>query len=153
MQARGCKPTKGNVQQIRGPGPSRVVFSFPLSKPLLQSMYQGSLSPCTLSFSCSLLGSHSLGMTMSVLHFLYVAWPYPWNVGNVCFTFLLCVIVLYMMYVCMYICVCVCVCVVRDVSLKKKRFGYLFRVPLFLGKWYGVATYFSLYKKKEKKKY
>ena len=31
---------------------------------------------------------------------------------------------------------------------QKERFGYLFRAPLFLGKWYGVTTYFSLYKKK-----
>ena len=31
MQARGYKPTKGNVQQIRGTSPSKVVFSFSLS--------------------------------------------------------------------------------------------------------------------------
>ena len=43
---------------------------------------------------------------------------------------------------------------VRDLDEKrttKKRFGYLFRPPLFLGKWYGVATYFSLYKKGKEK--
>ena len=40
---------------------------------------------------------------------------------------------------------------VRDMSLKKRRFRYIFRVPLFLGKCYRVTTYFSLYKKKEKK--
>ena len=42
--------------------------------------------------------------------------------------------------------------IVRDKSLKtkKKRFVYLFRAPLFLGMWYGVATYFSLYKRKKK---
>ena len=48
-------------------------------------------------------------MAMSILHFLYLARPYPWDVGNVCLSFLLCVIALCMMYV--YICVCVCVCV------------------------------------------
>ena len=56
-----------------------------------------------LLFSCPLLGLHSLGMAMSVIHFLYLAEPYPWNVGNVWFTFLLCVIALYMMHVCIYI--------------------------------------------------
>ena len=39
---------------------------------------------------------------------------------------------------------------VRDwenwVSQKRETFGVLFRAPLFLGKWYGVTTYF-LYKK------
>ena len=52
-----------------------------------------------------------LGFGNSVLHFLYLAGPYLWNVGNVCFTFLLCVIALCMMYVyvCIYIYACVCV--------------------------------------------
>ena len=40
---------------------------------------------------------------MSILHFLYFAGPYPWNVGNVYFTFMLCVITLCMMYVYIYI--------------------------------------------------
>ena len=40
---------------------------------------------------------------MSVLHFLYLTRPYPWNVGNVYFTFLLCVTALCMIYV--YMCV------------------------------------------------
>ena len=49
----------------------------------------------------------------------------------------------------------------RIVPIKKKKIGNLvwetcpskkeiqvpFGAPLFLGKWYGVATYFSLYKK------
>ena len=30
---------------------------------------------------------------------------------------------------------------------KREIFGVLFREPLFLGKWCGVATYFFLYKK------
>ena len=34
---------------------------------------------------------------------------------------------------------------------QKKKFGYLFRAPIFLGKWYGVVIYFSLYKKLRKK--
>jgi len=45
-------------------------------------------------------------MTMSVLYFLYLIGPYTWNVGNVYFTFLLCVIALRMMYVYLYILVC-----------------------------------------------
>ena len=42
------------------------------------------------------------------------------------------------------------VATVRDVSLKKEIW-VPFRAPLFLGKWYEVATYFSLYQKKKKK--
>ena len=38
------------------------------------------------------------------------------------------------------------VAIVRDVSFKKE-IRVPFEVPLFLGKWYGAATYFSLYKK------
>ena len=55
-----------------------------LSKPLLQSMYQGP-PPCTpfTFFSCFLLGPCSLGMAISILHFLYLASPHPWNFGNV----------------------------------------------------------------------
>ena len=40
----------------------------------------------------------------------------------------------------------------EKVPLKKKDFCVLFRVPLFLGKWCGVTTYF-LYKKIRKTKY
>ena len=50
-----------------------------------------------------MLGPHSLRMAISILDFLYLAGLYPWNIGNVWFTFLLCVIVLCIMYVCMYI--------------------------------------------------
>ena len=52
-----------------------------------------------------------LGMAMSVLHFLYLTEPCPWNVGNVCFTFLLCGIALCMMYVCIYIYIYMPACV------------------------------------------
>ena len=45
-----------------------------------------------------------MGMAIFVLHFLYLTGPYPWNVGNICFTFLLYVIALCVMYVCMYVC-------------------------------------------------
>ena len=38
----------------------------------------------------------------------------------------------------------------ENASKKKRDFRYLFRAPLFLGKWCGVATYF-LYQKKKKK--
>ena len=44
---------------------------------------------------------------------------------------------------------------VRDVSLKKKErekdSGTFLRHLSFLGKWYGITTYFSLYKKIRKK--
>ena len=55
----------------------------------------------------------SLGMVMSVLHFLYLVGSYPWNVDNVCFTFLLYVIALCMMYVyvCVYIYIYIYICV------------------------------------------
>ena len=52
-----------------------------------------------------------MGMAISALHFLYLAGSYPWNVGNVWFTFLLCVIALYMMYVCMCIYIYIYACV------------------------------------------
>ena len=61
--------------------------------------------------SCTLLGPRSQGMAMPDLLFLYLAWPYPWNIGNVWFTFLLRVFALCMIYICVYVCVCVCVCV------------------------------------------
>ena len=107
-QARGRKPIKGQclIDQWAQPLQSGFLFLF-VSKPLLQSMYQGFPSPCTLYFSCPLLGPRSLGMAMFVLQFLYLSGPYSWNVGNVCFTFLLCVIALCMMYVYIYACTCV----------------------------------------------
>ena len=52
-----------------------------------------------LLFSYFLLVPHSLGMAMSVLHFLYLVGPYPWNIGNVWFIFLLYVIALCTMHV------------------------------------------------------
>ena len=52
--------------------------------------------------SCTLLGPHSLGMTMFDLLFLYLVGPYLWNVGDVWFNFLLCVLVLCMIYI--YVC-------------------------------------------------
>ena len=51
---------------------------------------------------------------MSVLHFLYLAGPYPWNVGNVWFTFTLCVITLCMMYVYLYLLVYGWLCTLYD---------------------------------------
>ena len=56
----------------------------------------------------------SLGMAMSILHFLYHVGPYPWNVGNVCFTFLFSVIILCMMYVYLYMLVCGWSCTLYD---------------------------------------
>ena len=40
----------------------------------------------------------------------------------------------------------------RRMSLKKKRFGYLFRSLLFLGKWCGVALIDFMQKRKRKRK-
>ena len=60
-----------------------------------------------LYLSCTLLGPCSLDMTMFDLHFSYLVGPYPWNVGDVWFIFLLCMLALCIMYVCVYLCVCV----------------------------------------------
>ena len=49
-------------------------------------------------------------MEMLVSYFLYLAGPYLWDVDNVCFTFLLCVMALCMMYVCVYIYIYACMC-------------------------------------------
>ena len=62
-------------------------------------------------FFCSFLGSCSLGMAMSVLNFLYLARLYPWNIGNVWFTFSFCVIALCLMCVYIYMPACVWVIV------------------------------------------
>ena len=83
-------------------------FSFSLSLSLSLSLLSRAcirvpLHVPPLPFSCSLLGPHSLGMAMFVLHFLYLAGPYPWKVDNVWFTFLLCVVALCMMYVYLYL--------------------------------------------------
>ena len=58
--------------------------------------------------------ANSMGMAMFVLHFLYLARPYPWNVGNVWFTFPLCVITLCMMYVYLYLLVYGWLCTFYD---------------------------------------
>ena len=56
QKGQGCKPTNGNDQQIKGPGPSRAAFSFPLFKPLLQSMYQGPHACTPFYFPTPFLG-------------------------------------------------------------------------------------------------
>ena len=60
-----------------------------------------------LYFSCTFLRLCSSGMEMPNLLFLYISGLYPYDVGNVWFIFLLCMLALCMMYV--YVCVCVCV--------------------------------------------
>ena len=50
-------------------------------------------------------------MEMLVSYFLYLAGPYLWDVDNVRFTFLLCVMALCMMYVCVYIYIYMPACV------------------------------------------
>ena len=75
-------------------------FSLSLSLNLSQESCIRVPSLCILYLSCTLLGPSSIGMAMSILHFLYPSRPYPWNVGNVYFIFLLCLIALCMMYIC-----------------------------------------------------
>ena len=74
MHARRCKPTKGNVQQIKGPIPYKAVFSFFLFLSLFsRSCIKVPPLLVPIYFSYSLLVPHSLGMAMSILHFLYLA--------------------------------------------------------------------------------
>ena len=80
--------------------PSGYIFPSLLASSLEHCIKVSSL--CTLYLSCTLLRLCSLGMAMSILHFLYLVRPYPWDVGNVYFTFLLCLIALCMMYVYLY---------------------------------------------------
>ena len=84
-----------------------------------------------LLFSYSLLRPCSLGMAMSILHFLYFAGPYPWNVGNVLFTFLLCVIALCIMYVYIYIYIYAYMCVDDCALCMMDSRGYMSE-PLYL---------------------
>ena len=53
-------------------------------------------------------------MALFVLHFLYLIGLYPWDVSNVCFTFMLCVIALCMMYVYLYMLVYGWLCTLYD---------------------------------------
>ena len=79
-----------------------MVFSLPFSQPFSLESCTRAPSLCTLYLSCTLLGLRTLGMIMFDLHFLYLAGPYPWDIGNVCFTFLFYVLALCMMYVYLY---------------------------------------------------
>ena len=45
------------------------------------------------------------------------------------------------------------VAIMRDTSLEKREIRVPFKVSLFLGKWYGVATYFFMQTNKKKNKY
>ena len=124
MQARRRKPKKGNVQQIRDLASPNGFLS--LSQPFslepciqLQAAFLGYVNVyfifpvhCwAIPYGCRhailsflyLAWATFLGYGMSYLHFLYLARPYSWNIGNVCFTFPLCVLAM------CRICVCVCV--------------------------------------------
>ena len=72
-----------------------VCFIFPI---LCQAIPFGCRHVCVI-FTCTLLGPCSLGMIISTLYFLYLTRPYPWNIGNVWFIFLLYRLALCMMYV------------------------------------------------------
>ena len=101
--------------RLGGLAPSRAVFSSLLSLRLFSRVCIR-VPPLLVPFwfSYSLLGSCSLGMAMSVLHFLYLTGPYHWNVGNVWFTFLLCVVALCMMYLYLYLLVYGWLCTLYD---------------------------------------
>ena len=107
QKGQGCKQEDASLQKAmfsrsRGLAPlERSSLSLSLSL-FSRACIRGSPSMYPLYFSCFLLGPRSLGMAMSVLHFLYLAAPFPWNVGNVWFTFSLCVIALCMMHVYIY---------------------------------------------------
>ena len=88
--------------RLRGLAPAEW-SSLSLSLSLFSRACIGSPSMYLFYFSYLLLRPRSLGMAMFVLHFLYLAGPYPRNFGNVWFTFSVCVIALYI-----YICLCVC---------------------------------------------
>ena len=113
QKGQGCKqedtsPLKGSVQQIKGSSPSRVVFSFSLFKPLLQSIYQDSSSPCTLLLFLLLTWATFPGYGNVCFTFPVPCWAIPLEHWQCLFTFLLCVIALYMMYVYIYICLRMC---------------------------------------------
>ena len=94
--------------RLGGPSPSRVVFFFPLFLSLFsRACIRVPLYVPPFTLPCSLLRPRSLGMAMSVLHFQYLVGPYPQDVGNVYFIFLLRVIALCMMHVYIYACMCV----------------------------------------------
>ena len=110
MQARRRSPQKAMFSRLGGQ-PLLSGFLFPLSFSLFfRACIRVPPFPVPF-FSCSLLGPRSLGMTMSVLHFLYLVGPYTWNVGNVCFIFLLYDSIMHdvCMCVCVYIYAFVCV--------------------------------------------
>ena len=81
---------------------------------IFQSNGAMDIRPYPLYFSCSLLKPRSLGMAMSVLYFLYLTGTYPWNIGNVWFTFPLYVVALCMMYVYLYLFVYGWLCTLYD---------------------------------------
>ena len=115
QKGQGCKqngasPQRAMFSKLRGLAPpkqsslslslslfSRACIRVPLHVPLL--------------FSYFLLGPFYLGMAMSVLHFLYLAGQYPWNIGNVWFIFSLNVIALCMMHVYIHTYIYICLLV------------------------------------------
>ena len=72
-----------------------ICFIFPI---LCWAIPFGCRHVCVI-FTCTLLGPCSLGMIISALYFSYLTRPYPWNIGNVWFIFLLYRHALCMMYV------------------------------------------------------
>ena len=110
MQTRICSPQRAMFNRLGGQAPLEW-FSLSLSLSLnLFSRACVGVPPLLVPFPflAFLLKPHSVGMVMSVLHFLYLVGPYSWNVGNVCFTFPLYVKALCMIYVYIYICLRVC---------------------------------------------
>ena len=110
-----ASPKRAMFSRLGGSAPPKwFTVSLSLSLSLLAFSLEPCIkisSPCTLYLSCTLLGPCFLGMVMSVFHFLYLTGPYPLDVGNVYFAFLLYVIALCMIYIYIYIYISVCVCV------------------------------------------
>ena len=101
-KGKDASPQRARFSKLGGLAPLKR-SSLSLSLSFFSRAYIRALLHLPLLLSYFLLGPCSLGMAMSVLHFLYLAGPYPWNVGNVWFTFSLCVIALCMMYVYLYL--------------------------------------------------
>ena len=135
----GCNPLEAS-KKGKDANPQRAMFS----------RLGGLAPPEWFSLSLSLLApslEHVLGFPLSLnplsflllaravfpkygnvyFTFLYLVGPYTWNVGNVCFTFLLCVIALCMMYICIYIYIYIyaCVCVGDHALYMMDSRGYL----------------------------
>ena len=95
---------KGQCSVDRGPSPSWEVLSFSLSLSLFfRACIRVPIHVPPFVFLLLACATFS-GYGNVYLHFLYLAGPYPWNVGNVWFTFLtLCDSIVHDVWICIYI--------------------------------------------------